>query len=310
VKNQRAAAFSIGDRIRLNFSVDGKGDDAATGTVTRTLYSDGYTERVDVKWDEYNFWRTDIHANLIYPARKPLERLIDRPRNQRRFAVGDRVTATNNAPRHKGLTGTVKAVKGSPESSWYTVEFDGVGTDFGGLWDEFLTLATPVAPVTRFKAGDRVTHRDGAVGVVVDATETRLFADAALRIKRVKWEHNPAFTRTDPRVDYLTLAPVIKRGDTVVATDVPGIPRLNGKRGTVVSGPNRTGSYVVDFPGDRHYYAKVRPLTPAEVEADRKAAEGAKALEAERIAKRVALGKVEKLQRLAKELGYTVHKIA
>jgi hypothetical protein len=287
--------------------VDGKGDDAATGTVTRTLYSDGYAERVDVKWDEYNFWRTDIHANLIYPAKQP---------NAPKFKVGDRVTLAADAPRHAGKSGTIVEVKGQgvppafrPDSEgyYYHLNIDGGIRERAGIWGTFLTTE---APATRFKAGDRVKHRDGAVGVVVDATERRAYFDAPLRVTSVKWEHNPAITRTDPRVDYLTLVPAIKRGDTVVATDVPGIPRLNGKRGTVVSGPNRTGSYVVDIPGDRHYYAKVRPLTPAEVEADRKAAEGAKALEAERIAKRVALGKVEKLQRLAKELGYTVHKIA
>lgn len=296
--------FSKGDRVKINSHGEFHVHAGKVGTIQSyhplktsltSLKDKGAEGYYLVKFDNgvYSPGVWDVHLEA----------------NGATFKRGDRVTVKSNAPRHVGKGGMVREAHPLGRDFYYIVDIDGSGTDKGGLWERFLTaeVATPKQPkqfTETFKAGDRVVTvtvpgygavDEGKTVAVVGVTSPNGFEGVYHRVREDDGRQFNAYVKAAP-----VKAEPIRVGDTVKAVSVPYMDSEKGKTATVVRlhSENWGGGYpdtnaYVKFEDGSHAYATVEAIT-------------GQAFERAALDARIKAGKMDKLQRLAKELGYVV----
>jgi ribosomal protein L21E len=299
--------FKIGDRVRVKDNPYSQHSHAGkTGTVTAfqsmaTLKREGKDSEgyYTVKWD-------DAPMDAYTPGIWDINLTAHNP-----FKVGDKVRFIKHARYiptvsrgekfyngHVGETATVEAPLRYDSPGGVRVRYDAAYGQDGNVDPSCLELAKP----TTYKVGDRIVFTSSTgkeyPGTVVDPTEK------GARIGRVVLDEKGHYFRTDLTLSSLKPEPKPKRtfefavGDKVTTVSVTSHPQRAGKPATVVALPRMTDRYRVKFADGLTLYATVKA-----------APSGKERLSGEILAARVALGKLEKLERLAGELGYSISKI-
>lgn len=169
----------------------------------------------------------------------------------------------------------------------------------------YAAAAEPVAPVAKFKVGDRVTGKsaDGYPSKPLTGTITQVGGTSSReRVYGVAFDGYRYTRVTRSESELKAAAPeaaALKVGDKVRIISAPYLPELKGKTGTVSSlnigsfKPEQANCRVkIDNGGTPYAFVEKLPQVDP--------------VEKARIEARKRLGKIEKLQRLASELGYTV----